>query len=144
MFNIGGGEVLVIALVALIVLGPERLPDAARRVGSFLGELRKMSDGFQSELRSAMEVPDEPVVKPKSRPGLAPVTDLNQRKSPKPATPDEPTGDDADDTGTDADEAPDAISAEHGGDGSDDATADEPTGDDHLGEDLGHGDAATG
>ena len=33
MFNVGGGEVLVIALIALIVLGPQRLPDAARQVG---------------------------------------------------------------------------------------------------------------
>ena len=39
MFNIGGGEVLVIALIALIVLGPQRLPDAARQVGKAMGEL---------------------------------------------------------------------------------------------------------
>ena len=33
MFNLGGGEMLVILLLALIVLGPERLPEAARQVG---------------------------------------------------------------------------------------------------------------
>jgi sec-independent protein translocase protein TatB len=138
MFNIGGGEVLVIALVALIVLGPDRLPDAARRVGSFLGELRKMSDGFQSELRSAMEVPDEPVVKPKSGPGLAAVTDLNDRKSPKTTEPPEPADDEAD-----ADSVPAAEDA--GSDPTDEPAVDEDlTGDEHLGEDHGHGDAATG
>ncbi|MDY7101982.1 MAG: Sec-independent protein translocase protein TatB [Actinomycetota bacterium] len=143
MFNIGGGELLVIALVALIVLGPERLPDAARRVGNFIGELKKMSDGFQSEFRSAMEVPDDPVVKPKSGPGLAPVTDLSERKSPKSA---EPT-DDADDA-----DRGDATSDDPTGPASTpaaaDATDDEPTdveaddADDDRGH--GHGDAATG
>lgn len=56
MFNVGGAELLVIALVALIVLGPDRLPDAARQAGKMLGELRRISSGFQNELRSAIEV----------------------------------------------------------------------------------------
>lgn len=53
MFNIGGGEFLVIALIALIVLGPQRLPDAARQVGKAMGELRRLSTGFQKELKDA-------------------------------------------------------------------------------------------
>lgn len=53
MFNIGGGEFLVIALIALIVLGPQRLPDAARQVGKAMGELRRLSAGFQNELKDA-------------------------------------------------------------------------------------------
>jgi sec-independent protein translocase protein TatB len=57
--NVGGAEVLVIAVVALIVLGPERLADAARTAGKVMGELRQMSAGFQRELRTAMnEVTD--------------------------------------------------------------------------------------
>jgi sec-independent protein translocase protein TatB len=56
MFNIGGGEVLVIALVALIVLGPQRLPDAARQVGKAMGELRRLSSGFQNEIKGAFDV----------------------------------------------------------------------------------------
>ena len=58
MFNIGGGEFLVIALIALIVLGPQRLPDAARQVGKVMGDLRRMSSGFQNELRGALNEPD--------------------------------------------------------------------------------------
>lgn len=53
MFNIGGGELLVIALVALIVLGPQRLPDAARQAGKVLADLRRLSSGFQAELKGA-------------------------------------------------------------------------------------------
>jgi len=57
MFNIGGGELVVIALIALIVLGPQRLPDAARQMGKAMGELRRMSNGFQQELKSALDDP---------------------------------------------------------------------------------------
>lgn len=57
MFNVGAPEVLVILVVALLVLGPDKLPDAARKVGNVMGELRRMSSGFQSELRDAMQEP---------------------------------------------------------------------------------------
>lgn len=53
--GISGPEILVILLVALIVLGPQRLPDAARQVGKAMGELRRISAGFQNEMRTAME-----------------------------------------------------------------------------------------
>ena len=55
MFNIGGGEALVIALIALIVLGPNRLPEAARTVGKVVGEVRRLSSGFQNEVRDAFK-----------------------------------------------------------------------------------------
>lgn len=55
MFNLGAGEVLVILLLALIVLGPQRLPDAAKQVGRFMGEIRKLSSGFQNELKTAFD-----------------------------------------------------------------------------------------
>ncbi len=48
----------MILLLALVVLGPEKLPDAIRRFGRTYAELKKMGSGFQSELKSAL---DEPV-----------------------------------------------------------------------------------
>lgn len=57
MGNIGAPEVLVIFIVALIVLGPNKLPDAARQVGKAMTEIRRMSSGFQRELKDAMEDP---------------------------------------------------------------------------------------
>lgn len=60
MFNIGGGELIVIALIALIVLGPQRLPDAAKQVGKAMGELRRLSSGFQTELKDAFSETDSP------------------------------------------------------------------------------------
>ena len=61
MFNVGGGELLVIALIALIVLGPQRLPDAARQAGRVMGDLRRISSGFQQELKVALDDDDRPV-----------------------------------------------------------------------------------
>jgi len=58
MGNIGGGEVLVILLLGLLVLGPERLPDFARKIGKFLTDVKRMSRSFQEELRSAVEDPE--------------------------------------------------------------------------------------
>jgi sec-independent protein translocase protein TatB len=57
VFNIGGGELIVILIIALIVLGPDKLPDAVRRAGRLYGELRRMSSGFQAELRDALDEP---------------------------------------------------------------------------------------
>ncbi len=55
MFSLGGSEVIVILLVALIVLGPDKLPETARKIGNVMGELRRMSSGFQDEIRSAID-----------------------------------------------------------------------------------------
>lgn len=57
MFNIQGSELIFLLLVALIVLGPEKLPDAMRRFGKAYGEFKKMANGFQGELRSALDEP---------------------------------------------------------------------------------------
>jgi sec-independent protein translocase protein TatB len=59
MFNIGGGELLVILLVALLVLGPDKLPEAARKAGNVMSEVRKMSAGFRQEMKSALDETQE-------------------------------------------------------------------------------------
>lgn len=56
MFNVGGGEIIVILLLALLVLGPDKLPSTAKKVGRFLHELRRMTSGFEQEVRSAMDL----------------------------------------------------------------------------------------
>ena len=57
MFNLSGSEIVVILLLALIVLGPEKLPEAIRRFGRVYGELRRMSTGFQTDIKNAFEEP---------------------------------------------------------------------------------------
>lgn len=55
MFNVGGMELLAIGLVALVVLGPDRLPGAIRQAGSVLGQLRQITNGFRVDLTSAID-----------------------------------------------------------------------------------------
>lgn len=57
MFNLSGSEIVFLLLLALIVLGPEKLPEAVRRFGKAYAEFKKMSTGFQSELKSALDEP---------------------------------------------------------------------------------------
>jgi Tat protein translocase TatB subunit len=60
MFNVGGGEMFAILLLALIVLGPERLPKAMGQVGRYVAQMRKLSSGFQDEIKRAMEPIEAP------------------------------------------------------------------------------------
>ena len=53
--SLGPAEILVILVVALIVLGPKKLPEAGRQVGKAIAEVRKWSQGFQDEIKSAIE-----------------------------------------------------------------------------------------
>lgn len=48
MFNIGAGELMVILVVALIVLGPSRLPELARGIGKFMREFRRQTDDVRN------------------------------------------------------------------------------------------------
>ena len=48
-------EILVIAVVALIVFGPEKLPDIARRTGRFVSDVRRMGDDVRSEFTTAFD-----------------------------------------------------------------------------------------
>jgi Tat protein translocase TatB subunit len=68
MFGISGAEVMVILLVALVVLGPDRLPVVARKAGQVLGELRKVSAGFEAEMRTAMFESERPPQHPPPTP----------------------------------------------------------------------------
>ena len=54
MFNVGGMELVVIGVLALVVLGPDRLPGALRQAGTVLGRLRRISQGFHADLTSAI------------------------------------------------------------------------------------------
>ena len=57
VFNLQGSEIIIVLLLALVVLGPEKLPDAMRKAGKAYSELKKMSTGFQTEFRAAVEEP---------------------------------------------------------------------------------------
>ena len=57
MFNLSGSEVIFLVLIALVVLGPDKLPEAMRKAGKAYADFKKMTTGFQSEMKSVLEEP---------------------------------------------------------------------------------------
>jgi Tat protein translocase TatB subunit len=102
MLNVGGPEVVVIALVALVVLGPERLPDAVRQVGRVLGEIKKVTTGFEREMRSALSDLDDDTIEAEARRRGMAVTDAESAADPS-----------ASDTSSDDPSAGEPASTEH-------------------------------
>ena len=54
MFDIGWSELVVIAVVALIAIGPKELPGVLRTVGQYMGKIRRMASEFQGQFQEAM------------------------------------------------------------------------------------------
>ena len=54
MFDIGWSELVVIAIVALIAIGPKELPGVLRAVGNYMGKIRRMASEFQGQFQEAM------------------------------------------------------------------------------------------
>ncbi len=54
MFDIGAGELLVIGVVALVVIGPKELPAVLRQAGKFTNKIRQMAGEFRSQFDEAM------------------------------------------------------------------------------------------
>jgi sec-independent protein translocase protein TatB len=58
LFNVGIGEIAVIVLVCLVVFGPDRLPQMARQVGRFLGQLRLTTQSALDQLKNEADLKD--------------------------------------------------------------------------------------
>lgn len=56
MFDVGFSELLVIAIVALVVIGPERLPGVARTVGHLLGRAQRYVNDVKSDIHREMQL----------------------------------------------------------------------------------------
>jgi sec-independent protein translocase protein TatB len=56
MFDIGFSEMVVLAVVALVVLGPERLPKVSRTAGQWMGKMRRYVDDVKSDINRQMEL----------------------------------------------------------------------------------------
>ncbi|MBX7159148.1 MAG: twin-arginine translocase TatA/TatE family subunit [Acidimicrobiia bacterium] len=56
MPNLGAAEIIAILVVALVVLGPQRLPEVGRKIGGFVRQLRTHSDSVKAELRDVIDI----------------------------------------------------------------------------------------
>jgi Tat protein translocase TatB subunit len=84
MLNIGPQELLLVLVIALIVVGPTRLPELSRQIGKGLREFRKVQDDVKGIVK--FDLTDEPdAVKPASRP--ASPTSPGVHRTARPAPP---------------------------------------------------------
>ena len=58
MFDIGFTELVLISVIALIVVGPERLPGAARTAGAWLGKMKRMLNGVKQDVERELAAED--------------------------------------------------------------------------------------
>ena len=60
MFGIGWQELLIIAVVALLIVGPKKLPDLAKSLGKGFREFKKATDGVSEDLKDALKEEEKP------------------------------------------------------------------------------------
>jgi Tat protein translocase TatB subunit len=68
MLNIGTPELLVILIIALLVVGPQRLPELSRQLGRGLREFRKIQDDVKDMVKVDLDAPDAPPSAPAGSP----------------------------------------------------------------------------
>ena len=64
MLNIGPQELLIVLIIALVVVGPQRLPELGRTIGKALREFRKIQDDVKDTLKFDLDSDPEPYVRP--------------------------------------------------------------------------------
>jgi len=64
MFGIGGQELVLLMIIGLVVLGPERLPRIANQVGGWLGQARRMTRVMKRQLEEELDLNKPPSIKP--------------------------------------------------------------------------------
>jgi sec-independent protein translocase protein TatB len=84
MFNVGAGELILIVVVALLVLGPQKLPEFARTIGKFVREFRRQTDEVRTVVEREFYKMDQEVID-EPRPQVHPPTPA-ALPSPVPAT----------------------------------------------------------
>lgn len=101
MFDIGGGEFLLIVLVILLLFGPSKLPELARSVGKGLRTMRKAQEDLTQQIRDISADVSTPVARVSDQIQRTVVVATNPESVPRtPSTPEAPTMDSPSETET--------------------------------------------
>jgi Tat protein translocase TatB subunit len=60
MFGIGMQELIIIAIIALLIVGPKKLPDLAKTLGKGFSEFKKATEGVTEDLKDAVKEDESP------------------------------------------------------------------------------------
>ena len=99
--QVGPAEILVILFIALLVFGPQRLPEVGRQVGAAVRELRRMQDTVRGELDSVLHPDLSPSPDEIGEPGDHTAISADTDATPEVAAPDEPSSPARDEDATD-------------------------------------------
>jgi sec-independent protein translocase protein TatB len=73
MFEIGFWELALLAVLGLVVLGPEKLPKVASQLGRYAGQARRMARTLTAQIRDELEAEERRITARDSSPGIPPV-----------------------------------------------------------------------
>src|SRR5512146_1108520 len=91
MFGLSFGEIVIIAILALLLLGPDRLPDAAKTLGKGLREIRKATEDLKDQVEREIYADERKGTKPALVPPV-PAVIPGPAGPPPPATPENVPG----------------------------------------------------
>lgn len=86
MFGIGLPELVLIFIIALLVIGPEKLPEVARTLGRTLGEFKRVADEMKQTITAEMQEEIYRPYRPSKREGPPP---LSAEQNPETKSPEE-------------------------------------------------------
>lgn len=78
MFDVGMFEMVLIGVIALLILGPERMPEAARAAGRWVGKMRGFITGIKADVESQMSIAELDELRQLRNDLSAAQTNLNQ------------------------------------------------------------------
>ncbi len=84
MFGLSFGEIVIVAILALLLLGPDKLPDAAKQAGKLLRDFRRTTDDLRDQLETEIYAGDRKAAKSPLVSSVPPVPQVSAPSSPPP------------------------------------------------------------